>query len=111
MADKKVVKVKALADKYGVSVKEIIKELETQGFAVKNASSVIPADAVDLVRRLRRSRQKRTGAMEQASARPSPFRAASPPARKSTSSRRSSSSSSPRPSAGSPTRSSAASSP
>ncbi len=49
MADKKVVKVKALADKYGVSVKEIIKELETQGFAVKNASSVIPADAVDLV--------------------------------------------------------------
>ena len=28
----KSVKVKTLADKYGVSVKEIIKELESQGF-------------------------------------------------------------------------------
>ncbi len=48
----KSVKVKTLADKYGVSVKEIIKELESQGFGddVKNASSVIPPDAVELVK-------------------------------------------------------------
>lgn len=48
----KSVKVKTLADKYGVSVKEIIKELESQGFGddVKSASSVIPPDAVELVK-------------------------------------------------------------
>lgn len=48
----KSVKIKTLADKYGVSVKEIIKELESQGFGddVKSASSVIPPDAVELVK-------------------------------------------------------------
>ena len=48
----KSVKVKTLADKYGVSVKEIIRELESQGFGddVKSASSVIPPDAVELVK-------------------------------------------------------------
>lgn len=48
----KSVKVKTLADKYGVSVKEIIKELESQGFGddVKSASSVIPPDAAELVK-------------------------------------------------------------
>lgn len=48
----KSVKVKTFADKYGVSVKEIIKELESQGFGddVKSASSVIPPDAVELVK-------------------------------------------------------------
>ena len=49
MGGKSVVKVKTLADKYGISVKEIIKELESQGFDVKNATSVIPADALDLI--------------------------------------------------------------
>lgn len=46
----KSIKVKTLADKYKVSVKEILKELEAQGFKnVKNATSVIPPDAVDLI--------------------------------------------------------------
>ncbi len=48
----KSVKVKTLADQYGVSAKEIIKELESQGFGedVKSANSVIPPDAVELVK-------------------------------------------------------------
>ena len=48
----KSIKVKTLADKYGVSVKEIIRELESQGFGddVKNANSEIPPDAVELVK-------------------------------------------------------------
>ena len=48
----KSIKVKTLADKYGVSVKEILKELESQGFGddVKNANSEIPPDAVELVK-------------------------------------------------------------
>ncbi len=48
----KSIKVKTLADKYGVSVKEILKELESQGFGddVKNANSEIPPDAAELVK-------------------------------------------------------------
>ncbi len=48
----KSIKVKTLADKYGVSVKEILKKLESQGFGddVKNANSEIPPDAVELVK-------------------------------------------------------------
>ena len=45
----KSVKVKTLADKYGVSVKEIIHEMTEQGFDASSASSVIPADLVELV--------------------------------------------------------------
>ena len=46
----KSMKVKTLAEKYGLAPKEIIKELESQGFTgVKTASSNIPADAVELV--------------------------------------------------------------
>ena len=45
----KSVKVKTLADKYGVSVKEIIREMTEQGFDASSASSVIPADLVELV--------------------------------------------------------------
>ena len=48
----KSIKVKTLADKYGVSVKEILRELESQGFGddVKNANAEIPPDAVELVK-------------------------------------------------------------
>ena len=48
----KSIKVKTLADKYGVSVKEILRELESQGFGddVKNANSEIPPDAAELVK-------------------------------------------------------------
>lgn len=45
----KKLKVKDLADKYGVSAKEILKELEQEGFAVKTTSSIIPPDMVDLI--------------------------------------------------------------
>lgn len=46
----KSIKVKTLADKYGVSSKEILKELAAQGFdSVKSVSSTIPPDAVELV--------------------------------------------------------------
>ena len=45
----KSLKVKDLADKYGVSTKEIIKELEAEGVSVKGASGVIPPDMVELI--------------------------------------------------------------
>ncbi|MBP5183126.1 MAG: translation initiation factor IF-2 N-terminal domain-containing protein, partial [Lentisphaeria bacterium] len=45
----KSVKVKTLADKYGISVKEIVRELTEQGFDASSGSSVIPADLVELV--------------------------------------------------------------
>lgn len=45
----KSLKVKDLADKYDVSTKEIIKELEAEGVSVKGASGVIPPDMVELI--------------------------------------------------------------
>jgi len=48
MLEKKV-KVKDLAEKYGLSTKEIIKELELEGISVRNAVSNIPSDMLDLV--------------------------------------------------------------
>ncbi len=42
-------KVKDLAEKYGISPKEIIRELEAEGVTVKGASGVIPEDMIELV--------------------------------------------------------------
>ena len=50
MSPAKNLKVKDIAGKYGLSPKDVIRELNEQGFDdVKTASSAIPADAVDLV--------------------------------------------------------------
>ncbi len=44
------IKVKTLADRYGMSSKEVLKELEAQGFTgIKTATSNIPADILELV--------------------------------------------------------------
>ena len=44
------IKVKTLADRYGMSSKDVLKELEAQGFTnIKTASSNIPADVLELV--------------------------------------------------------------
>ena len=48
MGQKKV-RVRDLAEKYGISAKEIVKELEAEGFDVKNAAGVVPEDIVELV--------------------------------------------------------------
>ncbi len=42
-------KVKDIAGKYGISPKDVIKELNAQGFDVTGASSAIPADAAEIV--------------------------------------------------------------
>ena len=45
------IKVKTLADQYGMLPKDVLKELEAQGFTnIKTASSNIPADVLELVR-------------------------------------------------------------
>ena len=50
MSPAKNLKVKDIAGKYGMSPKDVIRELNEQGFDdVKSASSIIPADAVDIV--------------------------------------------------------------
>lgn len=50
MSPAKNLKVKDIAGKYGMSPKDVIRELNEQGFDdVKSASSSIPADAVDIV--------------------------------------------------------------
>ena len=50
MSSAKTLKVKDLAGKYGLSPKDVIRELNEQGFDdVKSASSAIPADAVEIV--------------------------------------------------------------
>lgn len=50
MSSTKTLKVKDIAGKYGMSPKDVIRELNEQGFDdVKSASSSIPADAVDVV--------------------------------------------------------------
>ncbi len=45
----KKVKVKDLAQKFGVSPKEILKELESEGIEASGSSSVIPADMLELI--------------------------------------------------------------
>lgn len=45
----KKIKVKDIANRYKISPKQVIKELETEGIEVKNVNSVIPADMVELV--------------------------------------------------------------
>lgn len=45
----KKIKVKNLADKYGVSPKEIIAELDAEGIEVKGAASIVPPDMLELV--------------------------------------------------------------
>lgn len=50
MSPAKPLKVKDIAGKYGISPKDVIRELNGQGFDdVKSASSVIPADAADII--------------------------------------------------------------
>ena len=50
MSSAKTIKVKDLAGKYGLSPKDVIRELNEQGFDdVKSASSAIPADALEIV--------------------------------------------------------------
>ena len=50
MSPAKPLKVKDIAGKYGISPKDVIRELNEQGFDdVKSASSVIPADAADII--------------------------------------------------------------
>ena len=50
MSSTKTLKVKDLVGKYGISPKEVLKELNEQGFVdLKSASSVIPADIVEIV--------------------------------------------------------------
>jgi translation initiation factor IF-2 len=45
----KKIKVKDLAQKFGVSPKEILKELESEGIEASSASSFIPADMLELI--------------------------------------------------------------
>jgi translation initiation factor IF-2 len=45
----KKVKVKNLAEKFGLSPKEVLKELESEGIEVAGASSVIPPDMLELI--------------------------------------------------------------
>ena len=46
---KKSMNVKALAERYGLSAKEVLAELETQGFHGLKSFSAIPADSEDLI--------------------------------------------------------------
>ena len=50
MSSAKTLKVKDIAGKYGISPKDVIREMNEQGFDdVKSVSSVIPPDAVDII--------------------------------------------------------------